>query len=720
MKWGARFTRREFGALTAGAMLARATPLDAQGSVRNAQAAAEPAVRRGGSSDSPPVLAIAEWSYYWYGIERVLMARGTLLNGAQLYVEHWIPSQVQHPYPVVLIHGGYGQGSDWLSTPDGRRGWISLFLEQGYKVYVVDRPGQGRNPHHPWVHGLYDAQAPTFERVAQSIGVTNAAHTQWPGPGTAADPAIAQVAAAWGQPMANNEITQNLWRSRGALLLEDIGPSILVTHGDGATFAWGTAQARPALVKGIVAIEQPPQSLQGQRLADLRSIPIAIVTADASTAHDPKAVDLLRQAGCAVDSIALASRGIRGNGPLVMMEKNNREALQPILEWLRDAVEDVRRGRLQAAQNQAAQNQAAQDQPREAPRAARDVEIARNTESMALRLADQGGFFVGITRKEMPYGTIPQGQMFVQYMIPAQQRYPYPIVMVHGGGGQGTHMMGLGKRPGWVHFFVQAGYAVYWLDRPSYGRSPYHPDALGPSHLPNVPPYEPLLEATNVFKTGQWPGPGGMDDQFINQFMACESGNTSDEAFHSDLVWPGGVELVDRIGPCILHGHAFGGFFSWGVADRRPALVKGIVCMEINGNPFERQLRWGLTASPMTYDPPVTDIKQFALVDRIPPPDSPRPIASPYKLQTEPARKWKNLQGIPIAWLTSEFGAGGSPVANVEFLKQVGCTVEMLRLRDYGMTGNGNLMLMERNNHEVFAVLREWLDRNVAAPRATP
>ena len=32
--------------------------------------------------------------------------------------------------------------------------------------------------------------------------------------------------------------------------------------------------------------------------------------------------------------------------------------------------------------------------------------------------------------------------------------------------------------------------------------------------------------------------------------------------------------------------------------------------MEINGNPFAAQLRWGLTASPMTYDPPVTDLSQ--------------------------------------------------------------------------------------------------------------
>ena len=110
-----------------------------------------------------------------------------------------------------------------------------------------------------------------------------------------------------------------------------------------------------------------------------------------------------------------------------------------------------------------------------------------------LKLADQGCFWVGVQRKKMSYGTIPMGQTYVQYMIPAEKKHPYPIVMVHGGGGQGMHMMGIGRRPGWVHYFVQAGYAVYWIDRPGFGRSPYHPDALGPSHLRNVPPYEGLI-----------------------------------------------------------------------------------------------------------------------------------------------------------------------------------------------------------------------------------
>src|SRR5579863_9561781 len=168
-------TRRELGALAAAAIAAP---------------------RRGAaqttSNASGSALDIAEWSYKFYGVEHALLARGTVCNGMQMYVERWIPSNVQHPYPVVLIHGGYGQGSDWFSTPDGRRGWASLFLEQGYKVYVLDRPGQGRNPFQPFVNGNFDAQAPTFERAANNARGTGNGQTQWPGTGDANDPAIRQ------------------------------------------------------------------------------------------------------------------------------------------------------------------------------------------------------------------------------------------------------------------------------------------------------------------------------------------------------------------------------------------------------------------------------------------------------------------------------------------------------------------------------------------------
>ena len=393
-------TRRELGVFAASALAALP---------RNARA-------QGPSKEPDPVLDIAEWSYFWYGVEHAVLARGTVCNGMQMYVEHWIPVTVRHPWPVVLIHGGYGQGSDWISTPDGRRGWATLLLEQGYKVYVIDRPGQGRGPYQPFVHGNFDPQAPTFEKTAASV-----AGAQWPGSGAAEDPAVVQLTASMGQPMGNNPVTRNVWRTRGALLLDRIGPAILITHGDGAIFAEVTAEARPDLVKGIVAVQPSASSQQF-----LAKTPIA--------------------------NIVLAEPG---NGPMAIVEKNNRELLRPVLDWTRTT------------------------EPRTDARATPGLDPNRNAESTALKLADQGGFWVGAQRKSMPYGTIAQGQMFVQYMIPAEKRHPFPVVMVHGGGGQGTHMMGIGGRPGWVHYFVQAGYSVYWIDRPATAVRPIIRTPLG-------------------------------------------------------------------------------------------------------------------------------------------------------------------------------------------------------------------------------------------------
>ena len=54
-----------------------------------------------------------------------------------------------HPYPIVMIHGGGQNGSNFTGTPDGREGWAQYFLRQGYAVYVVDQVGRGRSPLHP-------------------------------------------------------------------------------------------------------------------------------------------------------------------------------------------------------------------------------------------------------------------------------------------------------------------------------------------------------------------------------------------------------------------------------------------------------------------------------------------------------------------------------------------------------------------------------------------
>ncbi len=139
----------------------------------------------------PPLLDLAEWTNSYIGLETTMLPRGETLTGKHLYVEIFTPRQLRHPYPVILVPGGTSQGLDWIVTPDGRRGWALLLVEQGYRVYVVDKPAQGRQPYIPDVHGAFSAQAPTYEQAIRSAVLPGAdGHTEWPGTGQIGDRAL--------------------------------------------------------------------------------------------------------------------------------------------------------------------------------------------------------------------------------------------------------------------------------------------------------------------------------------------------------------------------------------------------------------------------------------------------------------------------------------------------------------------------------------------------
>ena len=88
-----------------------------------ASAPAEAAVQQAAKAASAMVpLDLSEWSYFWLGAKPAHLAKGTIVNGEQMYVESFVPAQVRHPFSIVLVHGGGGQGLDWMTTPDGRPG----------------------------------------------------------------------------------------------------------------------------------------------------------------------------------------------------------------------------------------------------------------------------------------------------------------------------------------------------------------------------------------------------------------------------------------------------------------------------------------------------------------------------------------------------------------------------------------------------------------------
>src|ERR1700751_66605 len=82
-----------------------------------------------------------------------------------------------------------------------------------------------------------------------------ALHTQWPGSGAPDDPATIQLAASQMPAIADFASQQFLNRDALLALLEKIRPGILLTHSQAGAFGWPVADARPDLVKAILAIE---------------------------------------------------------------------------------------------------------------------------------------------------------------------------------------------------------------------------------------------------------------------------------------------------------------------------------------------------------------------------------------------------------------------------------------------------------------------------------
>ena len=105
-------------------------------------------------------VTLRDQGFFWVGanpkpVERGLLGAsppgpGTAVEG-QMYVGFQLLAQRRHPYPLVLIHGGGGQATDWMGTPDGRDGWMDYFLAAGYDVEIgglLERGSVGVRPDH--------------------------------------------------------------------------------------------------------------------------------------------------------------------------------------------------------------------------------------------------------------------------------------------------------------------------------------------------------------------------------------------------------------------------------------------------------------------------------------------------------------------------------------------------------------------------------------------
>ncbi len=217
---------------------------------------------------SPPVShaqSIAFTREFFYVGGQYTSDSGSAIMTGQMYVEVLRPANVTQRVPLVMIHGNWQTATNWIQTPDGRQGWADYFLAQGFVLYLVDQPGRGRSP---WHSSTMGAQAPppvsSVERQftsPASLATWPQAklHTQWPGAdatkGRRGDAVFDAFYASHVESIQSATDTQLLMKVAGSALLDRIGPAILLTHSQSGPLGWVIADARPTLVKAIVAVE---------------------------------------------------------------------------------------------------------------------------------------------------------------------------------------------------------------------------------------------------------------------------------------------------------------------------------------------------------------------------------------------------------------------------------------------------------------------------------
>ena len=328
-----------------------------------AAAACSAAALAGGEAGK---LELRDLGSRFVGYTTASAASGSLDVLNPLFVQYLLPARKRHEYPIVFIHGGGGQGTDWLETPDGRDGWVDYFVADGWDVYVVDRPGHGR--------AQSNSTCGNTVRVGNSgiiARLSTSAPNVWPGgePTPTNDAVVAWTASSATAPYCGDALAAE----KLSALLDEIGPAVLLAHsaGGGSTFrvpelnpakvvgiigfeaagsnptapgfnnspalitAW---KAEPALPASFAAVEKDGCAMQGDRpsrLVSYANLPVVLVATEMGTSSKSAiecAAAVWQQAGAKGSAVYLPDRGLKGGGHFAMAQLDNAAYAKVFIE----------------------------------------------------------------------------------------------------------------------------------------------------------------------------------------------------------------------------------------------------------------------------------------------------------------------------------------------------------------------------------------------------
>lgn len=283
---------------------------------------------------------------------------GKSYPGVSAYVQWFMPANTL-PVSVTFIHGGGGQGSEFLTTPDGRPGWVHNFLQAGFPVFILDRPGHGRNSWNSEILGAhvphpdYETLYPRFvEPKIKNLWPESRHHDQWPDHEPIAGD---RFMASQGVMATTLAAAQKHVEAIAPQLFEVTGDTILVSHSAGGPCGWALAAIGGARVKAVVAVEPLGYPGLQHSLGDFENglcavefsgshdpyeRPVALVTGHASWMREAnlKAAKYLQDQNYDVTHFLLEDYGVLGNGHMMMSEKNSSDIAAIIIDWVNESV----------------------------------------------------------------------------------------------------------------------------------------------------------------------------------------------------------------------------------------------------------------------------------------------------------------------------------------------------------------------------------------------
>lgn len=289
---------------------------------------------------------------------------GQSYRGNHAYVHYQIPVCAKK-YPLIFIHGYGGSGVCWETTPDGRDGFATLMLKNGYPTYVMDLPGRGRAGRTTYNTNIKPVADEMFWFDIWRIGV-------WPKYNEGVQfPTDKKYLSQFFRQMTPDLSNHTLDVSSINDLVNEIGDSILVTHSAGGVSGWLSA-IKNNKVKGVVAYEpgayvfpegEVPEPIDGltggtkgisvsmEDFKKLTQIPIVMYFGDyipeevsdklgdenwrVRLQMGRKFIDTINKHGGNATLVELPKIGVYGNTHFLMQDLNNDVLSELLIKWFK-------------------------------------------------------------------------------------------------------------------------------------------------------------------------------------------------------------------------------------------------------------------------------------------------------------------------------------------------------------------------------------------------